>query len=203
MLLLNLGKTAAHSNTLQFLAEITADFPQLPVIVLADQDGIENRAAVAPYGIRHFVVKPIAVTELLALVTQMLATTGTTTATALVVDDDPLFLKTLSTLLLPQGIQTSCLVDPSQFWQVLKTLNPTLLLLDLEMPNYNGFELCQTVRQDIKYRDLPILVITAHTDSVSLQQAITAGANDVLPKPVSEDVLLARISHLLARRRPV
>ena len=203
VLLLNLGKTAAHSDTLQFLTEITADFPQLPVIVLADQDSIENRAAVAPCGIRHFVVKPIAATELLALVTQVLATTGTTTATALVVDDDPLFLKTLSTLLLPQGIQTSCLVDPRQFWQVLNTLNPTLLLLDLEMPNYNGFELCQTVRQDIKYRDLPILVITAHTDSISLQQAITAGADDVLPKPVSEGVLLARISHLLARRRPI
>jgi len=203
VLLLNLGKTAAHSDTLQFLAEVTADFPQVPVIVLADQDGIENRAAVAPYGIHHFVVKPIEATELLALVTQVLATTRTTTATALVVDDDPLFLKTLSALLLPQGIQTSCLVDPSQFWQVLNTLNPTLLLLDLEMPNYNGFELCQTVRQDIKYRNLPILVITAHTDSVSLQQAITAGADDVLPKPVSEGVLLARISHLLARRRPI
>jgi DNA-binding response OmpR family regulator/HPt (histidine-containing phosphotransfer) domain-containing protein len=203
LLILNFGVTAAQPNTLRFLAEVTADFPQLPVIVLADQDRIENRAAVAPYGIRHFVVKPIADTELLALVTQVLATTGTTTATALVVDDDPLFLKTLSALLMPQGIQTSCLVDPSQFWQVLKTLNPTLLLLDLEMPNYNGFELCQTVRQDIQYRDLPILVITAHTDSISLQQAITAGADDVLPKPVSEDVLLARINHLLARRRPV
>jgi CheY-like chemotaxis protein len=90
---------------------------------------------------------------------------------------------------------------PASSGRCLKTLNPTLLLLDLEMPNYNGFELCQTVRQDVQYRDLPILVITAHTDSISLQQAITAGADDVLPKPVSEDVLLDRISNLLAGRK--
>ena len=202
VLILNLGATATQTDTLKFLADITADFPQLPIIVLADQDCIENRTAVAPYDIRHFVVKPVAATELLSLVTQVLAITGTT-ATALVVDDDPLFLKTLSALLGPRGIQARCLVDPSQFWQVLKTLDPTLLLLDLEMPDYNGFELCQTVRQDIKYRDLPILVITAHTDSVSLQQAITAGADDILPKPISQDVLLTCIGHLLARRRPV
>lgn len=199
---LNLGKTAPRTETLAFLAELTADFPQLPVIVLADCDRIEDRTAVAPYGIRHFVVKPIATADLLALLTQLI-TSKTGTAIALVVDDDPMVLKILTEVLRPQGLQTRCLTDPSQFWQVLKAVNPTLLLLDLEMPNYNGIELCQTVRQDVQYGNLPILVVTAHVDSVSLQQAIAAGADDVIPKPISEDVLLNRISRLLARRHTV
>jgi CheY-like chemotaxis protein len=86
---------------------------------------------------------------------------------------------------------------------VLPTVYRTLLLLALDMPNYTGIELCQTVRQDVHYRELPILVITAHTDSNSLQRAIAAGADDVISKPISEALLLSGISRLLARRREV
>jgi len=196
---LNLGATADRTDTMVFLAELTARFSLLPVLVLADQDQIEDRTAVAPYGIRHFVVKPIPAVDLLTLLTQLLA--ATSPATALLVDDDPTMLKSLAAWLLPQGIQTTCLTDAGQFWQVIPSVAPSLLLLDLEMPDYNGIELCQTVRQDVQYRDLPIVIITAHTDSVSLQQAFAAGADDVIPKPVTEDQLISRISQLLERRR--
>lgn len=201
VLVLNLGKTAPQAETLAFLEDLQTDFPDLPVLVLADQDTLENRVAITAYAVQRYVTKPIQPMELLALVTQVLAETRPNTATAMIVDDDPMVLKYLSGVLLAQGIQTTCLLHPSQFWELAQVVKPALLLLDLEMPDYNGIELCKTVRQDAQYRDLPILMVTAHTDGSSTQNAFAAGADDVLPKPVSETLLLTRIKHYLNHRR--
>jgi DNA-binding response OmpR family regulator len=200
VVLLNLGATAPQAETLAFLADLNTDFPDLPVLVLADQDTLGNRAAITAYGVQRFIPKPIQPMELLALVTQVLAETRPNTATVMIVDDDPMTLKYLSGVLLDQGIQTTCLLHPSQFWELAKVMKPALLLLDLEMPDYSGIELCKTVRQDVHYRDLPILMITAHTDAASTQSALAAGADDVLPKPITEILLLTRINHYLSRR---
>lgn len=199
VMVLSLGPPAVQSERTAFLADITRDFPQLPVLVLAEHDCIECRTDVAPYGVSHFVVKPIAPQRLLSLIDQMATAAQPKKATVLVVDDDPSVLELVAAFLTPQGMATTGLADPRQFWTVLPTVQPTLLLLDLEMPNYNGIELCQTVRQDVNYRELPILVITAHADSNSLQQAIAAGADDVVTKPFSEKMLLHRMSRLLKR----
>ena len=61
------------------------------------------------------------------------------------------------------------------------------------MPTYNGLELCRVVRQDPRYSQLPILVVTAHTDNESMRRAFAVGANDVLGKPVVEAELVTRI----------
>ena len=201
VLLLNLGTTASQAETLTFLQDLHQDFPDLPVLVLAEQDNLENRVAITAYAVQRYITKPIQPMELLALVTQVLAETQPDPATAMIVDDDPMVLKYLSGVLLAQGIQTTCLLHPSQFWQLARVVKPALLLLDLEMPDYSGIELCKTVRQDAHYRDLPILVITAHTDADSTQRVLAAGADEVLPKPISETMLLTRIHPYLSRRR--
>ena len=91
----------------------------------------------------------------------------------------------LSALLTPWGIEVTTLKEPQQFWEVLISTEPDLVVLDLEMPIVSGLELCQVVRQDIQWENLPILVVTAHTDPESLQQAFAAGADDFITKPVS------------------
>lgn len=200
VVVINLGATAPQAETLTFLADLNTDFPGIPVLVLADQDNLETRTAVVDYRVQRFIAKPVKPMELLAIITQVLAETHSNTATAMIVDDDPLILRSLSGLLLAQGIQATCLLNPDQFWDLAKVVNPALLLLDLEMPNTNGIELCKTVRQDAKYKDLPILIITAHTDTESVHRAFAAGADDVLPKPVPEPLLLTRINQYLTRR---
>ena len=200
-LVINLGATVSQAETLAFLADLGSDFPSLPVLVLADHDTLEARTAVIPYQVQRFVTKPIPPMELLAIVTQVLAEAQPHTDTALIVDDDPMTLKTLSGLLLAHGIQTTCLLHPANFWQVLQAVKPALLLLDLEMPDCDGIKLCKTIRQDAIYRDLPILVITVHNDAESIQQAFVAGADEVFTKPVPENMLLTRIHQYLNRRR--
>jgi len=188
-------------DCLTWLATLTQDYPQLPVIILADQDSLEDRVAVAQYNIKRFLTQPIDPKELLAMLTQVLAETATPIATVLIVDDDPLVLTTLSGMLLPQGIQTTCLLHPQQFWPMLKAVNPTLLLLDLEIPGCHGLELCKTVRQDVRFHDLPILVITAKTDAETTRQVFAVGADNVIHKPIDESILLNRVNYHLDRRR--
>ena len=93
------------------------------------------------------------------------------------------------------------MLHPKQFWAILKAVNPTLLLLDLEMPDCHGLELCKTVRQDARYHDLPILIVTAKTDAESTRQVFAAGADNVIHKPIDESILLNRVHYHLDRRR--
>lgn len=197
-----LGPTAP-AETLAFLADLNTDFPTLPIVVLADQDSLEARRAVTPYRVQRFVSQPIQATALLAMVTQVLAEVPISPATALIVDSDPIALQGLSGLLLTQGIQTTCLLHPSQFWTLLKAVNPDLLLLAAAMPGYDGLELCKIVRQDAIYRDLPILVMAPPNDADLMQQAFAAGADEVFAKPVPEAMLRTRLDQYLRRRHRI
>ena len=111
-------------------------------------------------------------------------------------------LATLSALLTPWGLEVTTLTEPQQFWELLINTVPDLVVLDLEMPLVNGLELCQVVRQDVQWGDLPILVVTAHTDPESLQQAFAAGADDFITKPVLGPELVTRVLSRINRAHP-
>ncbi|HEY9699324.1 MAG TPA: response regulator [Trichocoleus sp.] len=119
----------------------------------------------------------------------------------LVVDDDPVFLAALRPMLEPWGIQMTALQETSQFWQMLNSLSPDLLILDVEMPQQNGIELCEAVRQDATWQGLPILFLTAHQDLQTVQKVFKAGADDYIVKPVVEAELLTRLTSRLERVR--
>ena len=85
------------------------------------------------------------------------------------------------------------LENPEYFWDVLVESLPDLVLLDVEMPTVNGLELCQVVRQDGEWDNLPLFVVTAHTDPLYLEQAFAAGADDFIPKTMLQTELIPRV----------
>jgi diguanylate cyclase (GGDEF)-like protein len=123
------------------------------------------------------------------------------TTDIMVVDDDPVFLATLRLVLEPWGIAMTELSDPSQFWQVLPTANPDLLILDVNMPQISGIELCQSVRSNEAWQSLPILFLTVHREVEKIQQMFAAGADDYVTKPIVGPELLTRITQRLERLR--
>ena len=131
----------------------------------------------------------------------MLTKSQPSEAKVLIVDDDPAILAVLSTMLTPWGLKITTLSEPQQFWEVLVATSPHLILLDLEMPQVSGLDLCQVVRQDVQWGNLPILVVTAHTDAESLQQAFAAGADDFIAKPVLGPELVTRVLSRIERNR--
>jgi DNA-binding response OmpR family regulator len=117
----------------------------------------------------------------------------------MVVDDDPSILQKLVTLLEPLGLQVTTLDDPQKFWDVLEASRPDLLILDIKMPSFSGLELCQVVRNDAYWRELPILFLSALTDEAMVEQGFAVGADDYVRKPVVDTELMARILNWLKR----
>jgi CheY-like chemotaxis protein len=145
--------------------------------------------------------KPVLPEQIFKAIARILPQTQSVEAKVLVVDDDSATLAALSSLLRPWGLQVTSLNEPQRFWEVLTATAPDLLVLDLEMPTFSGFDLCQVVRQDPQWGDLPILVVTAHTDAESIQRVFAAGADDFISKPVVGPELVTRVTTHIERVR--
>ncbi|XGV97810.1 MAG: response regulator [Leptolyngbya sp. BL-A-14] len=119
----------------------------------------------------------------------------------LVVDDEPLILKTLQEFLPRWGIHPVMLSHPLDFWRILTREKPDLLILDVDMPHTNGIELCQMIRQRSEWDKLPILFLTAHRDPDIVLQLYRVGADDYVAKPFTESEIITRIFNRLERNR--
>ncbi|WP_392534137.1 response regulator [Nostoc sp. C117] len=198
--LLDLSFTGVEEDGLILLREIVERSPNLPVIVFTGRDTLADRLAVSRLGARQFLHKPATTEQIFQAIARVLPQPQTSEAKVLIVDDDPVMLAGLSDLLTPWGLEVTTLSQSQQFWKVLIATSPNLIVLDLEMPIVNGLELCQVVRQDAQWGDLPILVVTAHTEPEFLQQAFAAGADDFISKPVLGPELVTRVLSRIQRR---
>lgn len=201
IILLNLDLvTHALTNLLPWQT-LKAKYPNARILAIAEQDSLEARVTAVKIGSDRYLSKPVLPREVLEVARQYLPPLKPLNAKVMVVDDDPIALALLAHLLQPWGMQVTCLSNPQQFWNVLTATHPDLLLLDVEMPNFSGIELCQVVRQDGKYSDLPILVVTSHTDRQSIDQVFAAGADDLIAKPVAGPELVTRVLSRIERSR--
>ncbi|NJN88544.1 MAG: response regulator [Leptolyngbyaceae cyanobacterium SL_7_1] len=115
----------------------------------------------------------------------------------LVVDDDAAVLAFVQGLLEPWGVEAIGLANPQGFETMMTTHLPDLVILDVEMPTINGIQLCQLIRSHEQWTELPILVLSAHTDMETRRQVFTAGADDYVQKPIVEPELLTRVINRL------
>jgi len=201
LVVLSIDEVGKRKKSLELLTDLAQRTPVVPVIVLAAEDCLVDRITVARSGGKGFLIKPVTAIQTWDLASQILQQSRCQTVNLLVVDDDPIFLATLPPMLSPWGMRITGLDDPLRFWEVLKSVSPNLLILDVEMPNISGIELCQAVRSDPNWQELPILFLTAHKDVKIIQQVFAAGADDYLVKPVVAVELLTRITNRLERNR--
>ncbi len=117
----------------------------------------------------------------------------------MIVDDDHHWLQALPNLLKPWGFKITTLADPKQFWAVLEAIMPNILVLDINMPEVNGFELCQALRRNPHWQRLPILFLSALSDQEIQNQAFKIGADDYMCKPIVGADLANRILNRLQR----
>ncbi len=115
----------------------------------------------------------------------------------MIVDDDNLVTQLLEKLLAIDGYNTIAVNDSSKAVEIATSAKPDLFLLDLMMPQPDGFKLCRMLRQTSDFALTPIIIITALDDSDSRAVAFGAGANDYITKPFHPDELAERITELL------
>jgi DNA-binding response OmpR family regulator len=117
----------------------------------------------------------------------------------LIVDDDVAVTALLGKILASSGFEVVLVNDSAQSLDKAHETQPDFFILDLMMPEPNGFEVCRLLRGDSAFADTPILIITASDDYDSKAIAYAAGANDYITKPFDQDELPDRIQSLLRK----
>ena len=121
-------------------------------------------------------------------------------ASILVVDDMPDNLRLLARMLADRGYQVRPVLNGMQALTAAQTQPPDLILLDIMMPMMNGFEVCERLKADPRTRDIPVLFISALSDTENKVTAFTAGGVDYVTKPFQVEEVLARVrTHLTLR----
>ena len=194
-------ETVNKQECLILIGELAARTPAIPTLVIAATDNFSDRLNIVRAGASSVLTKPVTPTLIWQTTNQLLTRQQSAIASILVVDDDVVFLATLRSILEPWGIRVTTLENPLDFWQILPTINPDLLILDVEMPEINGIELCQTLRSDPNWQELPTLFLTARQDAKTIQEIFEVGGDDYISKPVVGAELIARINNRLDRSR--
>ena len=185
---------------LDFLRSLSQTHPQLHVIVASAQDTLSDRVKILrSSGGCTFLQKPTAPSQILETVNHRLMRPAILEPKIIALDDDPLVLQCLDQLLSPWGFQLTLLSNPAHFWRALEQTSPDLLILDIEMPELNGLELCEVIRSDPQLSQIPILFLTAHTDPEIVRQVFEAGGDDYVSKPMVGSELVSRILNRLKR----
>jgi signal transduction histidine kinase len=119
----------------------------------------------------------------------------------LVVDDKPENLRLLSTLLSERGYQCRAVLNGPMALRAVQTKAPDLVLLDIMMPQMDGYEVCQKLKEDQKTREIPVIFLSAKDEVFDKIKAFTLGAVDYISKPFQVEEVLARIENQLVLRR--
>lgn len=115
----------------------------------------------------------------------------------LIVDDNSDNFDVIDTLLLSEKYETHYASSGQKALDRLDSLNPDLILLDVMMPEMDGIEVCQIIRQNPQYQALPIIMVTALSSSEDLARCLSAGADDFISKPINAIELRARVKAML------
>jgi len=117
----------------------------------------------------------------------------------LVVDDNDMNLTLLSKILELEGYQVTTALNGMEAIRLAEQQMPDLAILDVMMPDMNGYELCRKMRQPPFDKKIPIVMLTATSGDKDRQEALDAGANDVWNKPFDMDLFKRRIGELIKK----
>lgn len=135
------------------------------------------------------------VTPVVASPAPVVSATVATTPTVLIacIDDSKAMCQVLEKMLVPAGYEVLKIHSPLQEMATLVSQQPQLLLLDLMMPDVDGYSLCTFLRKTPVFKDTPIIILTSSTGIIDRTRAISAGATGFLSKPPDQELLLSTI----------
>ncbi len=124
-----------------------------------------------------------------------------TTPQALVVDDDPSQRMLEAAALEKAGFHVAQAENGRVALEMLVDMRPRLILLDVDMPEIGGFEVCRKIRSRPEFKDTPIVMVTGHEDTKSIDKAYESGATDFISKPINWPLLGHRVRYIVRTSR--
>ena len=126
---------------------------------------------------------------------------GPTKKRVMVVDDDPDALALIEKILSDDGFELVKVSNATEVGLKAAQLGPDLILLDFLMPEINGFEVCEALRENELTRSIPIMAVTCLTKEKDIERIFSCGADEYLAKPFKVDQLLEKVRELIGRGR--
>ncbi len=111
----------------------------------------------------------------------------------LYIEDEPFLGKIVHETLLKQGFDVKLIADGAKVMQVFSTFTPDICVLDIMLPNVDGYTLCEQIRN--RFPNLPVIFLTAKTETADLVKGFEAGGTDYMRKPFSMEELIIRINN--------
>lgn len=164
----------------KILKKLKEKLPDTPLIVLTEKDDLQSRLEATKFQVKAFLSKNMQPEKIINIIDKSL--NPSENYKVLLVDDDPKFLNSFKAQITDNKLEIVTTNDPLKLYEFMDKIEPELLILDLQMPNLNGIDLCKIVRNDPRWYRLPIIFLTAHLDNNTIDQIIAAGADDFVPK---------------------
>ncbi len=116
----------------------------------------------------------------------------------LVVDDEPNILLSLEFLMAQAGYEVSTAADGEAALQAIEAARPDVVLLDVNIPKRNGYQVCETIRANPAWGHVRVVMITAKGRDVEREKGLALGADDYIIKPFSTHEVVAKVAEVLA-----
>lgn len=188
----------------QAITELQKHTPKpIPIIFISRRQSLAARYAAVKAGGEAYFYKPPSISSLIDKLDELTAVKTVEPYHILIVDDDPALSYYYSLVLEQHGMITRVVNNPMQILDCISGFEPDLILMDIYMPEYNGYDLAKVIRQMESYVSVPIVFLSRETDQDKQQSAMQTGGDDFLTKPITPERLVAAVSIRAERMRVV
>ncbi len=182
---------AKHSG-IEIINQLKANHKiHCPVIFMSTRCDMAVRLDALRAGSNAYIVKPLEILELIRILDRLTQKLHKNKSRILIVDDDPLITDFYKTAFTDNGFICDVLLNPLEIINKIASFTPDAILLDINMPNCDGFEIAQVIRQDDNFTHIPLLFLTSASTSEQEIQAMSSGGDDFLDKSTDLPTLLA------------
>ncbi len=173
----------------------------LPLLVIHDRADFASQLAAVRAGAQGFFVRPLDITQLENSLERCLDRQQGEPFRVLIVDDDAELAARYSLVLRNAQIQVQILTEPTRVLETMRSFNPEVLLLDVNMPDCSGPELAQMIRLHDEWLRVTIIYLSAETDTHRQMAALLKAGDDFITKPISDTALVAAVYSHAQRAR--
>lgn len=174
---------------------------RLPLLAFADSNDLNARLKAMRSGVDTFIPLPMPAHEAALRVRELVETESENPFKVLIVEDDRAQALFAESVLRKAGMEAQVVSDPLETLDQLERFRPDLVLMDLYMPNITGLELTAIIRERDQFINTPIVFLSGEQDSEKHFEALSAGGDDFLAKPIRPKFLISAVNNRARRAR--
>ncbi len=198
--LLQASPQRSVGDTVQRLREAASNC-WLPIGTFSAESSVRQHQQAASAGVDVFLSATAPDAPIQEAFDQLFERSNQIAPKLLLVDDDTDILRSLETVLSLVGMRTRSLSNPTRILETLDAWDPDALVVDVDMPELRGNEVCSILRSSPRWQSLPVIMLTGSIDRATRLACYRAGCDDFICKPYDQEELVVRIQARVARKR--